>query len=78
MDNEKEHTVNYLLDNFMNILISVSLDPKTSTRYAISACLRFASRAAINLNIPVGEILRELQEEWMWNEKDIHETGISN
>ncbi len=30
----------------------------------------------MRLNIPVGEILRELQEEWMWNEKDIAEIEV--
>lgn len=68
---DKEATVDFLLNNFMDFVDKIPFSPKIAVRYFISACLRFATRAAIQLGLSPDEIQKELQEEWMWNEADL-------
>ena len=78
MKNDKNDTIDLILNNVMDVIFSLPFDPKSSVRYAISACLRFATRAAIRLHITPEELLKELQEEWMWNEDEIRNNGSNN
>jgi len=71
MNNYKETCINFLLNAFMDAVVVLPDLPTNNVRHGISACLKFASRAAIKLGIPPSELTRELQEEWMWNEADI-------
>jgi hypothetical protein len=79
---EKESAINFLLNNLMDVVEELPGDPRIGVRYTISACLRFATRAAIMLGLSPDEIEKELQEEWMWNEARIRsedsDTGILN
>jgi len=68
---DKEETINFLLNYLMDALIETKLHPDVATSYAIEACLRFASRAALLTDVSLDELKDLLKEQWLLNKGDI-------
>jgi len=64
---EKKDTINFLLNKYMDLVVSLPYDPYVSIKYAISACIRFAIRASMSLNMSENEFNKIFEDEWKWN-----------
>jgi hypothetical protein len=73
---DKEEVISFLLNNFMDGIEDAGIPSDPGIFYAIEACLRFACRAAININMPLEELEERLKEQWKWNEDDIKNEEI--
>lgn len=69
----KEETINFLLEHFMEKLVESGHRPDPGAYYAIEACLRFAARAAIDMGVSIEDLKKQLEEQWKWNEDDMAE-----
>lgn len=75
MDNaEKNRVIDELLNSFMTKLVVLGIDANPGVEYAISACLRFATRATILMEITKEDLIKELDDEWDYN---LNKMGIS-
>lgn len=75
MFDAKENNINFLLNHFMDRVMELPMTPRECVRCAISACLRFAARAAVKLDISSDELKKELDSERIWSEADERSNG---
>ncbi len=74
---ERESNINFILNNFMDSVMKLPVrSASEAVRQAITACLRFASRAAIHLNLSIADVEQELEEEWAAQQTDMDREGV--
>lgn len=67
----KDDLIDVLLNHFMEKVITLPNGHINNVKTAISACLRFVTRAALQFNIDKKTLLKELDEEWEANLSDM-------
>ena len=68
---DKDSAIDFLMNDLVDNMMKLPFNPKVNFRYAIAACLRFATRAALRMHLSIEELKKQLEEEWMWNEAKI-------